>query len=36
MGPITNVVMCCKHVQLLLSLLLMAKWLTNGGNLWGS
>ena len=31
MGPITNVVMCCKYVQLLLSLFLMAKWLTNGG-----
>ena len=30
MGPITNVVMCCKYVQLLLSLFLMAKWLTNG------
>lgn len=44
MGPITNVVMCCKYVQLLLSLFLMAKWLTNGGtfgvhdfrNQWGT
>ena len=44
MGPITNVVMCCKYVQLLLSLFLMAKWLTNVGtfgvhdfrNQWGT